>query len=157
MYCGGPPVLSIPGTHDLCAHEPDPVVFAPVHGSCHVNAVPDGAVSVPPWLCSLLLLPPGSPLPSAIRLELQHPGDALFYMHERARPDSQTGRFGVAHVRDPTVPGLTPDKDLSCFARGYREVFSAFASSACSALFLQPLGYARLPNSRAAVLSMSAI
>ena len=82
-----PPALNAPGTHDLCAHEPNLVAFAPLRGSCHVNAVPDGAVSLQPWLCSLLLLLPGSPLPRAIRLGLRQPGDALFYMHGCVRPD----------------------------------------------------------------------
>ena len=39
MYGDGPPELIMPGTHDPCAHEPDPAVFAPVRGSCHVNAL----------------------------------------------------------------------------------------------------------------------
>ena len=52
----GPAALNRPGAPDLCAHEPGPAGFATVRGSCHVNAVPDGAMSLSPWLCSLLLM-----------------------------------------------------------------------------------------------------
>ena len=136
---------------------PGPAVFAPVRGSCHANAVSDGAVSLPAWLCSLLLLPPGSPLPCAIRLGLRHPGGALFYVHECVRSDGQADRSGVVYVRDPVASGLTPSTAPSCLARASREVFNAFAPSSCAALLLQPLGCARLPISKAAVLSMAVI
>lgn len=78
VYCSGPSSLNAPGANCLCAHEPDPVVFTPERGACHVNAVPTGAVLPPAWLCSLLRFPSGSPLPRAIRLELRDPGGAPF-------------------------------------------------------------------------------
>ena len=157
MHGDGSPAINQPGTHDLCAHEPDLTVFAPVRDSCDVSAVLDGAATMPPWLCSLLLLPSGSPLPRAIRLELRRPGGVLFYLNECARPDGQANRFGVIHVRDPVVSGLTAAPALTSLSRAYRGTFSAFASSGCSALLLRPLGCTRLPSSQAAVLSISAI
>ena len=152
-----PPALNAPGTNSAFAHTPDPVVFTPGRGVCRANAVPDGAASLPAWLCSLLLLPSGSLLPRAIRLELRDPGDALFYIHENAQPDGQTAHFGVVHVCDLVASGLTAGKAFSCFARACREVLCAFASSTCSALVLQTPGCARLPTSQAGVLSMAAI
>ena len=65
-----------------------------------------------------------------------------------------TFRYGVVHVRDPVASGLTAGRALSVFARAYREVFLAFASSPYSALLLQPLGCARLPIRQAAELGM---
>ena len=65
VYCSDSPALNTPGIHNPCAHEPDPVVFSPGRGVYYVNAVPVDAVSLPPWLCSRLKLPPGSPHPPA--------------------------------------------------------------------------------------------
>ena len=115
-------------------------MFAPVRVSCRVSAVPDGATALPPWLCSLLLLPPGLPLPRAVCLEFRRPGGVLFYLH----------------VGNPALSGPTTGKAPSSLSRVYREAFSAFASSACTGLLLQPIGCTRLPTSQAAVLSMSA-
>ena len=138
MYGDGPPALNKPGTHDLCAHEPGPAVFVPLRGSCHVKAAPDKAAALPPWPCSLLLLPPDSPLPRAIRIELRRPGCALYYLHECARSDGQADRFGVIHVRGPVViiPGPSAAPALTYLSRAYREAFSAFASSCCSTFLL---------------------
>ena len=106
VYGDGPPALNQHGTRDPCVHEPGPAFFAPVRGSCHVSAVPDGAAALPPWLCSLLLRLPGSPLPRAICLKLRCPGGTLFYLPGRVRPDGQASRFGAIHVRDPSSPAL---------------------------------------------------
>ena len=136
MYGDGPAVLNRPGTHDICAHKPSPADFAPVGDNCHVNAVPKGAMSLLPWLCSLLLLSPGSPLLRAIRLELRRPSGALFFLLERTRPGGQADRSGVIHVRDPVVSSPTLAKALASKARAYRGTSSAFVSSDRTALLL---------------------
>ena len=60
------------------------------------------------------------------------------------------------NYRDPIVSGPTAVPALTYLSRAYRETFSAFASSCCTTLLLQPLGCTRLPISKAAVISMSA-
>ena len=157
VYCSGPSSLNAPGTTNFCAREPDPAVFTPERGVCHDNAVSVGAVSLPAWLCSMLRLPSGSPLPRTNRLELRDPSDALFYVQEFVPPDGMTSRYGVVYIHDPVAAGLTSGRALSCPARAYREIFRAFASSPYYALLLQPLGCARLPLFHAAQLSMAAI
>ena len=78
-------------------------------------------------------------------------------MNECVLPCGLSVRYGVIHIRDPAASGLSAGRALSCIARAYREVFRAFASSAHSALLLQPLGCARLPLHQSALLSMAAI
>ena len=129
VYCSGNHSLNAPGTNYLCAHAPGPVVFTPERGVCHVNTVPDGAVSLPAWLCSYLqLLLIGSPLLCA-RHPPRAPGPRRrALLRARMRPARyQTTRCGVVHVRDPVASGLTAGKALSCLARAYRKVLHAFA------------------------------
>ena len=96
-----------------------------------MSTPPDGAAALPPWLFFLLLPPPGLPLPRAVCLELRCPGGALLYLHDCARLDGKACRFGVTHVRDAFVSGLTPGKALAFLSRAYRETSSAFAFTDC--------------------------
>ena len=119
------------------------------------STVPVDAISLPPWPWSRLQLPPGSPLPREILLELRCPGDALFFVHECVLPCGLAVRYGVIHVRDPVASGLSAGRALSCIARAYREVFRALASSTHPALLLKPPGCARLPLHQSALPSMA--
>ena len=157
IYCIVPPAMRSPTSVALDARVPNFDVFTPARGVCYVNAVPIGEVSSPPWLCSLLNVPPGSPLPREIRLELRCPGDAPFYVHNYVRPCGLRAQIGMIHVRDPDVSALTAAYALTGLVRAYREVFIAFGSSARSALLLKPLGSHRLPVHQATLLSMAAI